>query len=146
MHQLPDHPSLGIGLRCSRFSRDRRTRHSNEWEAWVASIRSAIARPNHLTIFPCGSKSNWNREDDQQPAAGIAITYINNGEVSHTARALGFTATNFDADLCALVSAAHQAQLFLNQRPVPQVTIFPINPFAIHPVTNLSLIFFSPIC
>ncbi|KAF8497441.1 hypothetical protein F5888DRAFT_1803470 [Russula emetica] len=42
-------------------------------------IRFTLARPNHLTIFPCGSKSNWNREGDRQPAAG-AITYINNRE------------------------------------------------------------------
>ncbi|KAF8497427.1 hypothetical protein F5888DRAFT_1803455 [Russula emetica] len=83
------------------------------------------------------NRSDWNREDDQQRAAGIAITYINNREVSHTARTLGFTASDFDTDLCALVSAAHQAQLFVNQRPVPQVTIFPLNPAAIHAVTNL---------
>ena len=40
----------------------------------------------------------------KQPAAGVVI---NNGEVGHTARTLGFTATDFDADPCALVSAAH---------------------------------------
>jgi hypothetical protein len=49
-----------------------------------------------------------NREDDQQPTAGIAITYINNRELSRAARILGFKATDFDADLCAHVSAAHQ--------------------------------------
>jgi hypothetical protein len=90
-----------------------------------------------ISIFPCGSKFNWNREDDQQPVAGIAITYINNREVSHTACTLCFTAANFDADRCALVSATHQAQLFLNQRPAPQVTIFSINRTAIHAVTDL---------
>jgi hypothetical protein len=39
----------------------------------------------------------------------------------------------------ALVSAAHQAELFLNKRPAPQVTIFSINRTVIHAVTDLSL-------
>ena len=32
------------------------------------------------------------------------------------------------ADLCVLISAAHQFYLVLKHRPVPQVTIFSINP------------------
>jgi hypothetical protein len=50
-----------------------------------SDVRSTIARPSHLTIFTCGSKSDWNREGDQQTVAGIALAYINNCEVSHTA-------------------------------------------------------------
>lgn len=60
---------------------------------------------------------------NNQLLALIAAIAINNGEVGHPARTLGFTATDFDTDLCALVSVAHQAQLFIDQRPVPQVTI-----------------------
>ncbi|KAN0109065.1 hypothetical protein V8E52_009699 [Russula decolorans] len=108
----PYHPSLGIGLRRTRFSIKpphaprRRKGSSDRLHPTCADPPSPAQSISQ--IFPCGSKSNWNREDDQQPAAGIAIAYINNGEVSRTARTLGFTATDFDADLCVLVSAAHQ--------------------------------------
>lgn len=71
---------------------------------------------------------------NNQLLALIAAIAINNGEVGHPARTLGFTATDFDTDLCALVSVAHQAQLFIDQRPVPQVTISsafpPVVPYA----------------
>jgi hypothetical protein len=93
-------------------------------KTWIQAIRSAALPPNHLTIFVRGSKSNWNREDDLQPAMGIAALFSNNQEVSHAVRHLGATATDFDADLAALVTAFNQAQLSLNQHAFPQVTIY----------------------
>jgi hypothetical protein len=50
---------------------------------------------------------------------------------------LGFSATDFDTDLCALTSAASQAQLHLNQNRVTHITIFATNPAAIKAITNL---------
>jgi hypothetical protein len=93
-------------------------------KTWIQAIHSAALPPNHLTIFVRGSKSNWNREDDLQPAMGIAALFSNNQEVSHAVRHLGATATDFDADLAALVTAFNQAQLSLNQHAFPQVTIY----------------------
>ena len=72
-------------------SRDHRARHGDEWRAWIASIGHSIQYcPSPPTIFPCGRKSSWNCEDDRQPTVGIAINYIENREVSHTARAISF--------------------------------------------------------
>jgi hypothetical protein len=68
---------------------------------------------------------------------GTAALYANNLEIGHAVRHLGATATDFDADLAALVTAVNQAQLSLNQHAFPQVTIFSTNPAAIQAITNL---------
>ena len=83
--------------------------------------------PNYLTIFQCGSNSNWNCEMNQQPA-GIAITYINNCTPT-----LGFTATDFDAALCA-IRPPTPTRLHPTSRPS---THHLLNKPAIHAVTNL---------
>jgi hypothetical protein len=49
----------------------------------------------------------------------------------------GTSATDFDADLCALVTAITLAQSHLNSHPAHQVTIYSINPVAIQAITNL---------
>jgi hypothetical protein len=68
--------------------------------------------PSHRypTIFPCGLLE-------------LRLTTSRIAKSATPARHKLQRKPNFDADFCALVSAAHQAQLFLNRRPVPQVTI-----------------------
>ena len=88
-------------------------------------------------IFLHGSESNWNRDDDLQPAIGITASFSNNRETNNSARQLGFSPTDFDTDLCALASTANQVQLFLNQNQVPHMTILSTNPAAIQAITNL---------
>jgi len=51
-----------------------------------------------------------------QPASAIAASF-NNRETGHSARQLGFSTTDFDADLCALATAT--AQAITNLRPHP---------------------------
>ncbi len=88
-------------------------------------------------VFARGSKSNWNREDDLQPATGITCSFSNNQATSHAVRQLGFSTTDFDTDLCALALVASQAQLYLNQNQVPNITILSTNPAVIQATTNL---------
>jgi hypothetical protein len=67
----------------------------------------------------------------------VAVIFSDGHEVSHAVRNLGASATAFDADLAALSSAVSQAQLFLNEHPTPQITIYSTNPAAIQAITNL---------
>ena len=46
-------------------------------------------------------------------------------------------ATDFDADLCALATAAMQVQQHVALHPNHQVTIYSTNPAAIQAITNL---------
>jgi hypothetical protein len=50
-----------------------------------------------------------------------------NQATSHAVRQLGFSTTDFATDLCALALAASQAQLYLNQNQVPNITILSTN-------------------
>jgi hypothetical protein len=74
------------------------------------SIQTKTSKTELLTIFLHGSKSNWNRADDLQPATCAATTYSGGNKSTHAVRCLGFTATAFDTDMGALVLAAHLAQ------------------------------------
>ncbi len=62
---------------------------------------------------------------------------VKQAKIGQSTRQLGFSATDFDADLCALASAASQAQLHLNLNQVTNVTILATNPAAIQAITNL---------
>jgi hypothetical protein len=133
-------PPWKLDFAAPAFSSNHRTCHGEERKDLCATIRSITAHPSNATIFSRGTKSNWNRDDDQQLAAGIVVVYRENSEIRHSARNLGFTATDFDADMCALAAAANQAQLFLNQHPnTPQITIFATNPTSGPIRANLSL-------
>jgi hypothetical protein len=88
-------------------------------------------------VFARGSKSNWNREDDLQPATGITCSFSNNQDTGRAVRQLGFSITDCDADLCALPLAASQAQLYLNQNQVANITVLSTNLVAIQATTNL---------
>ena len=142
---LPDTPRIDplaappwqLDFSSPRLSSNHRTRHGDEQVTWIQAIRATPLRPNQLTIFARGSKSNWNRKDNLQPAMGTATLYANNLEIGHAVCHLGATATDFNTDLAALVTAVNQAQLSLNQHAFPQVTIFSTNPAAIQAITNL---------
>ena len=130
-------PPWQLDFSSPRLSSNHRVRHGDEKKLWINTIKSNTSRPNHLTVFARGSKSNWHREDDLQPAIGVASLWVNDQEVASATRHIGVTATVFDADLAALASAILQAQLYLNTHPGTQVTIFSTNPAAIQAITNL---------
>ncbi|KAH9984562.1 hypothetical protein BJV77DRAFT_1071981 [Russula vinacea] len=58
-------------------------------------------------------------------------------ECGQSTRTLSNTATDFDADLCALTIAAALAKNFLTLHPSHHVTIYSTNPAAIQAITNL---------
>ena len=46
--------------------------HGDKKKLSINTIKSRSSLPNHLTVFAQGSKFNWYREDDLQPAIGAA--------------------------------------------------------------------------
>ena len=134
MHQ---DPSLENRLHCSRFSRDHRARHGDERRAWIASIGHSIHYyTSPPTIFPCGSKSSWDCKDDRQPTVGIVINYIENREVSHTARAISFKGNRLRRSfLCPGLRRPSSPNL---PQPTPRPSSYqvPHKLCRIHPVTN----------
>jgi hypothetical protein len=92
---------------------------------------------DHLTVLSRGSKANRDREDDQQPASPTAVAFLQGTKLAHTTRNLGITATAFNTDLGALVSAICLAQDHLNRNLTQSVIIFSTNPAAIQVITNL---------
>ena len=130
-------PPWQLDFASPRLSCNHRVRHGDERKTWSDAVNASLSLPNHLTIFSRGSKSNWHREDNLQPAAGIAVLFKDGQECGQSTRTLGNTATDFDADLCALTIAAALAKNFLTLHPSHHVTIYSTNPAAIQAITNL---------
>jgi hypothetical protein len=104
--------------------------HGDERKRWSDAVRAStsLPNPNHPSVFARGLKSNWNGNDDLQPATGIAVLFTSSLEASHAARCLGVTTTEFDADLCALVTPIAHIQYHLNLHPAHHVTLCSIPP------------------
>ena len=130
-------PPWQLDFSSPQLSCNHRVRHGDERKAWANAIRASTDLPDHLIVFSRGSKSNWNRNDNLQPAAGISVLFTAGQEIGYHCRTLGTTATDFDADLCALATAAMQVQQHVALHPNHQVTIYSTNPAAIQAITNL---------
>jgi hypothetical protein len=96
-----------------------------------------VGEHDHLTIFSCGSKSHWNRNDLLAICATAAFS--GGSETAHTTPSLGVTTTAFDADsdIGWLVSAICPAKDILNRNPAHKVTILSPNPATIQAITDL---------
>jgi hypothetical protein len=81
---------------------------------------------SHVVQNPTGTKTMTCSSQQVSPTCTPA-----------TKKSPGFSATDFDANLCALASAANRAQLHLSQHHVLNSTIFSTNPAAIQAITNL---------
>ncbi len=116
-------PSWVLDFTSPRFTSSHRIRHGDERKKWENTIHTRTNTPDYLTVFSCGSKANHDREairllhsSSLPPRHRNSPHYVN----------VGITATAFDADLDALVSAIRLAQDHLST-----------NPAAIQAITNL---------
>ena len=97
-------PPWNLDFAHPRFIANHRIRHNDEQKIWANTIEDLTSKPDHLTIFTRGSKTNHNRNDNQMLSTCIAVAFSTQTEIEHSSRTLGVSATAC-ATLVRLITA-----------------------------------------
>ena len=135
MHRRPDHPSLRFGLCCPPiFKRPPlapRRRTGSVDRLRVHPIRHRPSNPSHN--IPANLTGTVKMANNQLLALrSPTSTIAKSATLTHT----WLYGTDFDADPVPYRPSCIKPNSSSIQSPVPQVTIFPMNPYAIHALRN----------